>query len=156
MHLPEDVLQQIVEGLNATHQSKMDFQSKQFDKFTKERTMTTNMMDNLYLDKLKGRITDDEYDKFYQSFREQLSDIDTRLALLQEAEDNYYITAKYILDLASRAYDLFVSSEMEEKRQLIKLVLQNLKLEGKTVRFEAIKPFDTVLNYSDNQLWLRD
>lgn len=52
--------------------------------------------------------------------------MDTRLALFQEAEDNYYITAKYILDLASRAYDLFVSSEVEERRQLIKLILQNL------------------------------
>lgn len=97
------------------------------------------------------RITDDEYDKFYQSFREQLSDIDTRLALLQEAEDNYYITAKYLLDLANRAYELFESSELEEKRQLIKLALQNLRLEGKTVRFEAIKPFDVLLNYNDYQ-----
>ncbi len=151
LQLPEDTLHQIIEALNTTHQSKMDFQNKQFDKLTKDRTTTTNMMDNLYLDKLKGRITDDEYDKFYQSFREQLSDIDTRLALLQEAEDNYYITAKYLLDLANRAYDLFESSELEEKRQLIKLVLQNLRLEGKTVQFEAIKPFDTLLSYNDHQ-----
>ncbi len=151
LQLPEEVLGQIVEALSTTHQSKMEFQNKQFEKLTKERATITNMMDNLYLDKLKGRITDDEYDKFYDSFREQLSDIDTRLALLQEAEDNYYITAKYLLDLANRAYDLFLSSEMEEKRQLIKLVLQNLKLEGKTVKFEAIKPFDTLLAYPDYQ-----
>jgi len=59
------------------------------------------------------------------------------------------------LDLANRAYDLFVGSELEEKRQLIKLVLQNLRLEGKTVRFEAIKPFDTLLNYKDYQPLLR-
>lgn len=48
--------------------------------------------------------------------------------MLQEAEDNY-ITAKYLLGLAKRAYDL------------LKLVLQNLRLEGETVRYEAIKPF---------------
>ena len=29
------------------------------------------MMDNLYLDKLKGRITESEYDKFYTSLRDQ-------------------------------------------------------------------------------------
>lgn len=155
LQLPEDTLKQVVEALNTTHQSKMDFQNEQFNKLTKERTVTTNMIDNLYLDKLKRRITDDEYDRFYQSFREQLSDIDTRLALLQEAEDNYYITAKYILDLANRAYDLFLSSELDEKRQLIKLVLKNLNLDGKTVRFEAIKPFDTLLSYQGNQLMLR-
>ena len=100
------------------------------------------------------RITDDKYDKFYQSFREQIADIDTRLAMLQEAEDNYYITAKYLLELSNRAYELFKSSEVEERRQLIKLVLSNLRVEGKLVRYDGLKPFDTILNYADNQLWL--
>lgn len=54
--------------------------------------------------------------------------------MLQEAEDNYYITAKYLLELANRAYDLFISSEVEERRQLVKLVLSNLRIEGNIVR----------------------
>jgi len=76
------------------------------------------------------------------------------LALLSEAEDNYYITAKYLLDIANRAYDLFIRSEVEERRQLLKLVLQNLRVEGKTVRYDALKPFNEILNYNDNQLGL--
>ena len=102
------------------------------------------------------RITDDVYDKYYQSLRIQVADIDTRLSRLREAEDNYYITAKYLLNLANRAYGLFISSELEEKRQLIKLVLQSIKLEGKTIQFEAVKPFDTLLAYQPNQSMLRD
>ena len=82
------------------------------------------------MDKLKGRITESEYDKFYQSLRDQMTEISIRLEQLQEAEDNYYITAKYVLELVNRAYELFVSSEVEEKRQLIKLVLSNLRIEG--------------------------
>ncbi|GEM_PF-4650746 len=74
--------------------------------------------------------------------------------MLQEAEDNYYVTAKYLLELTNKAYELFESSEIEERRQLIKLVLQNVRLEGKIVRYDGLKPFDTILNYADNQLWL--
>ena len=74
--------------------------------------------------------------------------------MLQEAEDNYYITAKYLLELSNRAYELFKSSEVEERRQLIKLVLSNLRVEDKIVRYDAIKPFDTILNYADRQAWL--
>jgi hypothetical protein len=59
--------------------------------------------------------------------------MDTRIAILQEAEDNYYITVKYLLELANRAYDLFKSSEVEERRQLIKLVLSNLRVEDKKI-----------------------
>ena len=90
------------------------------------------------------------------SFQEQKADITTRLGILQEAEDNYYISAKYLLELANRAYELFKSSEAEERRQLIKLVLSNLRVEDKLVRYDAIKPFDTILNYADSQLWLKN
>lgn len=76
--------------------------------------------------------------------------------MLQEADDSYYVTAKYLLELANRAYELFKSSEVEERRQLIKLVLSNLRVEDKLVRYDAIKPFDTILNYADGQLWLPD
>lgn len=73
------------------------------------------------------------------SFRDKVAEIDARLCILQEAEDNYYVTAKYLLELANRAYELFKSSEVEEKRQLIKLVLSNLRVEDKIVRYDAIK-----------------
>ena len=74
--------------------------------------------------------------------------------MLQDAEDSYYITAKYVLNLSSRAYDLFKSSEVEERRQLIKLVLSNTRIEGKKVRFEAQKPFNQILDFADRQAWL--
>ena len=73
---------------------------------------------------------------------------------MQEAEDNYYITAEYVLKIANKAYELFKSSEVEERRQLIKLVLQNPRVEGKNVVFDLQKPFDTILKYADRRLWL--
>ncbi len=156
LQVPEWVVEQIVEALRTTHESKIEFRDKQFNKLTEEHETYSKRLEKLYLDRLDGRITDNEYDKFYQSFREQLADVDTRLSILQEAEDNYYITAKYLLELVNRAYELFESSEVEERRQLIKLTLQNLRVEGKIVRYDGLKPFDTILNYNDNQLWLRD
>jgi len=103
---------------------------------------------------MSWRIIDNEYDKYYESFRNQLSEIDTKLAMLQDAEDNYYITAKYILELANRAYDLFISSEVEERRQLLKLVLSNLRIEGRNVCYDAVKPFDSILVSANSQSWL--
>ena len=74
--------------------------------------------------------------------------------MLQEAEDNYYITAKYLLELANRAYGLFISSEVEERRQLLKLVLSNLRVEGDKVCYDAVKPFDSILVSANSQSWL--
>lgn len=104
--------------------------------------------------KYTKRITESEYDRYYQSFRERQSELDTQLALLQEAEDTYYLSAKYLLELAQKAHQLFEVAEIDERRQLIKLVLSNLRLEGRKLRYEAIKPFKTILDFSDCQQWL--
>ncbi len=153
LEVPQNILQQITEGLGKLHQDKIEFHNKHFDELNKEHKKLTLMMDNLYLDKLKGRISDEQYDKFYANFRDQLADINVRLARLQEAEDNYYINANYVLQLASRAYELFKSSEVEEKRQLLKLVLSNLRIEGESVLWDVQKPFDVIANCSDRILW---
>ncbi len=153
IQMPEDIILEIIETLNAVHQDKVEFHNREFDRLTSEQKTTTKMMDNLYLDKLKGRITDSEYDKFYTSLRDQVTDISIRLEKLQEAEDNYYLTSKHVLDLVNRAYELFIGSEVEEKRQLIKLVLQNLRLEDDKLLWDAAKPFDLILNCSDRQQW---
>ena len=74
--------------------------------------------------------------------------------MLQEADDQYFVSAKYILEHSKRAKELFESSKIEQRRQIIKLVLSNLTLKGKKLRYEAVKPFDTILNYANRQSWL--
>ena len=86
--------------------------------------------------------------------RNKSTELSIRLEQLKEAEDNYFITAKYVLELVNRAYDLFVSSEVEEKRQLIKLILSNLRIEGERVVWDVCKPFDLFLNVTDSPGWL--
>jgi hypothetical protein len=90
----------------------------------------------------------------YKEFRGKIDETDGRLTNLQRAEDEYYITAIYLLELANRAYDLFKSSEIEERRQLLKLTLQDLVLDGKKIRFQVQKPFDSILNFADGPSWL--
>ncbi len=153
LQVPADILAEIKGTLDEVHQNKIDFHNKEYEKITKEQKNVTKMMDNLYLDKLRGRITESEYDRFYQSFRDESAQLAARMSQLQDAEDNYYTTAKYVLDLVSRAYDLFESSEVEEKRQLIALVLSNLKIEGENVLYIAHSPFDLILNSADRLLW---
>lgn len=86
--------------------------------------------------------------------REQVVEITIRLEQLQEAEDNYYFTSKYVLEIVNRAFELFVSSEVEEKRQLIKLILSNLRIEGEKLVWDVQKPFDLFLNATDSTGWL--
>ena len=153
IQMPKDILQQIVDTLNSVHKDKIEFHNKHFDQLTSEYKSLTKKMDNMYEDKLDGKITDDQYDRFYQKFRDQKDDVSLRLEKLQDAEDNYYVTAKHVLDLSSRAYELFLSSEVEEKRQLLKLVLSNLRVENEKVLYDVRAPFDSIMNCHDRLTW---
>lgn len=153
LQMPQDIQSFILETLEDVHKNKIEFHNSQFDKLTKEQRELTRMMDNLYLDKLKGKISDEQYDKFCESFTTQKNDINSRLGHLQEAEDNYYITAKYVLEMAKHAYDLFMRSEVEERRQLLTLVLQNIRLSGENIVYNVQKPFDVIKEASDRNLW---
>lgn len=152
LQLDSDTVDKIVETLRSLHENKIEFRNNQYESFTKERNIYSQRCEKLYMDKLDGRITEQTYDNFYQSFQDKIAEVDARLAMLQDAEDNYYITANYILELAKRAHELFESSEVEERRQLLRFVLSNLTLDSKTVRYEAVKPFDTILNFKDHPL----
>ncbi len=153
IQMPKEMLEQTLETLSEVHKNKIKFHTDHFDKVTKEQKKLSKMMDALYLDRLQGKINDEQYDRFYEKFVQQKEETTAQINHLQEAENNYYLTAKYILNLADRAYDLFMSSEVEEKRQLIKLVLQNVKMDGKKIVYDVQKPFDLMIEASDSHLW---
>jgi len=153
LQMPKSMRDEIIPTLQELHQNKVEFHNKQFKQLIKEQAELSKMMDNLYFDKLKGKISDEQYDKFHKSFVDKKDEIAHRLSKLQEAESNYFITAKYILELTEKAYDLFISSEVDEKRQLIKLVLQNVRFDGENIVYEAHKPFDLMIKATDSNLW---
>lgn len=153
LEIPEHIVDEITATLNEVHQGKIETHNREFEKITLEQKNLTAMMDNLYMDKLKGRITESEYDRFYKSLREKATELTVRLEQLQEAEENYFITAKCVLKVVNRAYELFLSSEVEEKRQLIKLILSNLRLDGENIVWDVQKPFDLIIKATDSKRW---
>ncbi|MBS4164864.1 hypothetical protein PRO82_002204 [Candidatus Protochlamydia amoebophila] len=56
-----------------------------------------------------------------------------QLARHEKADQNFYITANMVMNLTARAREIFESSEVDEKRQLLNFVFQNLKLDGKNL-----------------------
>ena len=62
-----------------------------------------------------------------------------------------------LLNICSRAPELFESSKVEQKRQLINFLLSNLELRGKILEFELKKPFDVLINLQNcenRSVWL--
>lgn len=76
------------------------------------------------------------------------------MKLHSEADENYYIEAGKLLELANKAYELFQSSEDEEKRELLEYLLRNSKMDGEKILPELKMPFDAIITANKTQNWL--
>ena len=91
-------------------------------------------------------IAQDEYDKKASELKQRQYELNDKLKRVIEADESYSITLITLLNICSRAPELFESSKVEQKRQLINFLLSNLKLRGKKLEFELKKPFDVLVN----------
>lgn len=72
-----------------------------------------------------------------------------------KADENYYVEASKLLELAHRAYELFEISEATQKRESLSFLLQNCKMDGKKLIPSLKMPFDQILLANKTQNWLQ-
>lgn len=156
IQVPKDIFDEITTILRQSHKDKSYFVNNLLEEYQMDYKKYEERIEKMYEDKLDGSIIEDYYNKKREEYRTKQQEIQGKMTKLTTADEDYYITADYLLQLSNRAYELFQSSEVHEKRQLLKLTLQNLTLEGRKVRYNVLKPFDTILNYADSKLWLRN
>ncbi len=154
-NIPQETIDKIVDGLKKSNESKNLYHKNSIGGLRQEydaiQTRLTRLTD-LFIDQ---SITKDIYDTKLKELKEKQHDIDLQLQDHTQADENYYITASTILNLAKNALKLFESSEVPEKRALLNYLLQNSVVDGKKLMFDLRKPFDTILNVANQPTWLR-
>ncbi len=100
------------------------------------------------------RITQDEYDKKAIELRQRQYELNNQLNKIIEADENYSMTLTSLLNICSKAPELFESSKVEQKRQLINFLLSNLKLRGKKLEYTLKKPLDVLVDLGYCSSWL--
>lgn len=153
--VPEDIANGIAQTLKESHEDKKHFQQELMSGYETEHKKYQNRIDRMYEDMLDGSITNDFFEEKRNEYRAKQKTLEAKMSNMREADETYYINAKYILNLASRAKDLFKSSEPEQKRLLINTALQNLSLDDENLHYDWVKPFDTIAESVDSSDWLR-
>jgi len=113
----------------------------------KEQDKIQRRINQIYDDKLDGLIDEVMYLEKVKEYKERQAEIVEEMKRHETTDQNFYITANMVLKLASRARELFESSEVDEKRKLLSFVFQNLKLDGKTLFIDTYEPFTTMMKY---------
>lgn len=139
LQMPDEVLQDILNTLQSSHKDKVQYFTTISNQLNAQYGQYETWTETLYEDRLSRRITVEDYDRRVSKYRQKQEEVRQKQVTLEKADENYYTNASVLLELANRAYDLFMCSELEEKRQLLGFVLQNATFDGKNLDFNLKK-----------------
>jgi DNA invertase Pin-like site-specific DNA recombinase len=145
--LSDQQIAEVTTYLKKIHESESLFHTDSLNALRKEQDRIQKRINQMYDDKLDGLIDEKMYLDKVKDYKARQAEIIEQMARHEKADYNFYVTANLVMNLAARAREIFESSEVDEKRQLLNLVFQNLKLEGKNLLVQTCEPFTTLMDY---------
>lgn len=153
IHIPQPLLEQIKGYLKTTHESKEAYQEQMIQALRKEYDSIIGKLDRLVDLLIAQSITQTIYDTKVHELKRRQQEIDRQLSGHTKADETFYYTLSALLELVSRAHECFQRSNMQQKRQLISMVLANLELKGETLYYTMRKPFDMLAQLPKTDKW---
>ncbi len=147
--LSEKQISTITSYLKEIHESESNFHNESLNALRKEQDKIQRRISQIYDDKLDGLIDEKMYLEKVREYKARQMEIIEEMKRHEKADQCFYVTANMVLNLAARAREIFESSEVDEKRQLLNLVFQNLKLDGKNMLTQVCEPFNMMMDFKD-------
>ena len=154
-NIPEHMAKTIDEEINKSINYEKEYRDKQILTCQKEYDKWKNASDKLvrdyYADNL-GSITNDDYDKMLQEFKDKQQIAEIRLSEFTKADYTYKNHIVQVINLCRRAKVIFNSSTTEEKNKLLKFLLTNCEVRKKTFIYQVKSPFTYILQLNQPTL----
>ena len=156
LKLTTEAIKELKNELRAVHEVEKAHYEKNLASIKKKLEAIDKRLKVMYEDRLDGRITTAEYDERVKEYKEEQQDLWLQCEDHSKADESFYINTNKILDISSKAWELFKSSEPQEKTQLLNFILQNFYLRDRNLLFETKIPFSGILEYAETGSLLRE
>lgn len=108
-------------------------------------TRIQHRLDQMYDDRLDGRITTEMYDQKSSSLISERDDLERQTKNLNQTIDKKRSKAIEFYELSQNAIMLFSAASIEKKRQLLNLIVSELYINDGVLEFEYTKPFKLIV-----------
>lgn len=143
--VPTEVHERLVSELRTTNEAQVAYHQKEMSRIRREQDILQKRKDKLTDLLLDGNIEKEGYDTKLDGIKDQQLRLNIEAEEHLKGDHEYHIHVSTVLSLSRRMGDIFGSSEPEEKRQILNLLLQNPSVSGKKLEFTLRKPFDSIL-----------
>ena len=154
IHPTEAQYNQTMSALKLAEEDQVSTKATLSSRFNTELAKVNARIGRLFDVYMDGDIEKDEYKAKRTDYDHQKSKLEKRLLSLDGASNDWYKHAVAIMGLVRKLPQLFEErSEIEEKRRLLKILFQNLWIDGDKLGWEYQKPFDSMASHANHSLW---
>jgi site-specific DNA recombinase len=154
INLSEPRAKQIAAALNDIEKQAQAAHVREAASFQRDLEQLEGREDSLYDDLKAGILDDDAYKRQLERVREDRRRIADMLTRAQAGiTDSCLITARQLIELATRAKTLWESQTPRERRALLDDVISNPVLDGRSVRYDLKKPYRLISEMGKSEEW---
>lgn len=155
IQLPKDILPDLIKEIEKNHNSEQKFYISHKKRLQAEYDKLDIDIEELFKDRKQFKSRHDVFDRMVNKIELRQKDILEELEDHSDGDKAFVIGASYLLDVCSRASELFDSknSKLEQKRYLLDFVLSNMTLEGEKLHFTLKEPFDVIIKMHESKNW---
>jgi site-specific DNA recombinase len=153
IHIPDDILAQLESSLLADKDREQVIRRQKIDRLQQRLTTVRRRLDQAYLDKLDGRITEDFWERKSAEWHEEEQHLLMSIRELDAAKPDRLLDGIRILELANKAHFLYLRQNSAEKAKLLRIVLSNCAIDAANLYPTYRKPFDLILHAAQTGRW---
>jgi site-specific DNA recombinase len=153
IHIDDRILEWTKEALKLSHKDEKEYHQNMIDSLNKELSKIQGRTTKIYEDKLDGLISNDLWEELRVKYTRELERIQIALKAHLNANQSYYDEGIRILELANKAYSLYLKQNHQERAKLLRTVLSNCSLKDGNLYPVYKKPFDMIAKGIDFENW---
>ena len=153
IYVPDSIVKQIGESLRADQSRMQRDLTAQRERLEQRLASVRRRMDQAYADKLDGKIPADFWERKMADWRMEEQQIQMAIDGLKESNTDRLLTVQRCLELANKAYFLYVRQKPAEQAELLREVLLNCSIDAVSVTPTYRKPFDLIFKRAKTEEW---
>lgn len=155
IQLPKHIIPKLVAEIDKNHANEQERYTSKKANLQKEYDTLDEELEELYKDRKQFKSRHDLFERMVKKIEKRQKDLLDDLSDHSDGDKAFLIGASYLLDVCSRAVELFdaESTKVEQKRYLLEFILTYITLEGEKLHLTLKEPFEAVIAIQKTGKW---
>ncbi len=153
IQVPSEIVEWTREALLESSKEEREYREAEVKRLNARYVKLESFISKSYDHMLEGRIKTEMWESRTAEWKSEQEEITTRLNAINHTNTDYLLEGIRLMELASKAADLFEQMTIEEKREILSLVLSNPVIKNGSIEYHYKKPFAMFANVTDLNKW---